>query len=80
MEDCVRRCLWARPGGDVHHLCPHPIGQNQAMALPRCKEGWGTQSLAWQPLRSNLSSLGSGQNSLVNIALSARGGQGPVGH
>lgn len=37
----------------IRHLCPHPIGQNQVVALPRCKGGWGTPPLAEQSLCSN---------------------------
>lgn len=75
----VRRCLWAKPGGDIHHVCPHPTGQNQAVAFPRCKEGGETKSLAWQPLCCDHSSLGRGQDSLVNTGHSCQRCSGASG-
>lgn len=82
MGSCARRCLWVRPGGNIHHLCPHPVGQNQAMAPPRCKEGLGNiivPGLAAPPQQSFWPGRGAGifdehQPSLPQVI------GGPAGH
>lgn len=60
-------------------LVPTSSGPDKVMALPRCREGWNTvPGLAAASQQSF--SPGKGADSLVNIALCARGGRGPAGH
>lgn len=48
LEFYLRRCVWARTGGDRGHFGPHPLGQNQQYAY--MEGSLGKSSPASQPL------------------------------